>query len=283
MQYLFGSEIHQFCFTFRDYVRAKYQVELELREVERNGLPLLGVFIAEDCPDLEKILQEQKAFLSDPFNEYYQQASWQTGEVNNTSPVSLNAYLPNLHIRPLLLQDKFTLFITALCVIIYVLQCLGWEEEIFSFAHYPSEQAQTGQLWRYLSHSWVHLSPWHILFNLTWWWLFAGAIERAFGSLALIGLYVCSAVLTGVAQNWVSGPAFFGLSGVVYTVLGFVFVADKFGRSSFNLPQGFFTMLIVGILLGFISPIIGVEMGNTAHITGLLCGLLLGFLPKIRQ
>ncbi len=36
-------------------------------------------------------------------------------------------------------------------------------------------------------------------------------------------------------------------------------------------------MLIVGIVSGFISPLFGVEMGNTAHITGLIVGLLLGW------
>lgn len=33
-------------------------------------------------------------------------------------------------------------------------------------------------------------------------------------------------------------------------------------------------MLLVGIALGFISPLFGVEMGNAAHISGLIVGLI---------
>ena len=36
-------------------------------------------------------------------------------------------------------------------------------------------------------------------------------------------------------------------------------------------------MLIVGIILGFVSPLIDIEMGNAAHIAGLISGLLFGF------
>lgn len=79
-----------------------------------------------------------------------------------------------------------------------------------------------------------------------------------------------------------SGAAFFGLSGVVYAVLGYVLVLDKLSnQQKFHLPQGFFTMLLVGIAFGFVSPLIGVSMGNTAHITGLFTGVVLALL-KIR-
>ncbi len=66
-------------------------------------------------------------------------------------------------------------------------------------------------------------------------------------------LYVVASVITGYVQNYVSGPAFFGLSGVVYAVLGYVFICDKLNHHLFD-SEGFFTMLLVGIVLGFISP-----------------------------
>lgn len=34
MQYLFGSEISLLAFRFRDYIRAQFSVEVELREVQ---------------------------------------------------------------------------------------------------------------------------------------------------------------------------------------------------------------------------------------------------------
>ncbi len=37
-------------------------------------------------------------------------------------------------------------------------------------------------------------------------------------------------------------------------------------------------MLLVGIGFGFISPLIDIQMGNSAHISGLVVGLAYGFL-----
>ncbi|WP_439327950.1 rhomboid family intramembrane serine protease [Lonepinella sp. BR2357] len=176
---------------------------------------------------------------------------------------------------------KFTLFITALCVILYAISnTLDMESEVLLNAtHFPAEPVEQQDYWRYLTHTLMHLSVAHIGFNLAWWWLFGGAIEKTFGSLTLILLYLIAGVGSGLAQNWASGPWFFGLSGVVYAVMGFVFCVDKFGQHrQFDLPEGFFSMLLVGIAFGFISPFIGIEMGNAAHISGLIIGLIFGFL-----
>ncbi len=176
---------------------------------------------------------------------------------------------------------KFTLFITALCVILYIIgNTIDLETEVLlNTMHFPADQFEQQDYWRYLSHTLIHLSITHIGFNLAWWWLFGGAIEKRFGSFTLILLYLVSGIGSGLVQNWATGPWFFGLSGVVYAVMGFVFCVDKFSpNTQFDLPEGFFTMLIVGIAFGFISPLIGVQMGNAAHISGLIIGLIFGFL-----
>ena len=76
-------------------------------------------------------------------------------------------------------------------------------------------------------------------------------IERTFGSVKLLMLYVVASVITGYVQNYVSGPAFFGLSGVVYAVLGYVFIRDKLNHHLFDLPEGFFHNVIGGDRIRF--------------------------------
>lgn len=188
-------------------------------------------------------------------------------------------------IKNLLAQSgKTTLFITALCTLIYAGQLLGFEWEVMDALHYPADESQDAEVWRYFTHSLVHLSNLHILFNLSWFWIFGSMIEQKRGAFTLVVLYFVSAIISGYVQNTVSGPAFFGLSGVVYAVLGYVFVMDKFNHHLFELPEGFFTMLMVGIVLGFVSPFFGVEMGNAAHISGLIMGALGGFFDsKLRK
>jgi len=157
----------------------------------------------------------------------------------------------------------------------------GFAEPILLAAHFPEDTTQEGEIWRYLTHTLVHLSNMHILFNLTWWWIFGGAIERQLGSLKLLQIYFFAGVISGIAQNLVSGPAFFGLSGVVYAVLGYVFMLDKIHKqTAFALPDSFFNMLLVGILLGFAGPLIDIQIGNTAHISGLLLGMGLAWMDR---
>ncbi|MFZ7274438.1 rhomboid family intramembrane serine protease [Avibacterium avium] len=274
MQYLFGSEIRNFAFHFRDYILAKYQRNLSVQEISQQGQPaIFAVFADENDPLFSKIEQEAQAFLQDPTHSRYQQASWETGKIEQADENKVRWKFPRFSQWK---QQKFTVFLTALCLIIYLFQLLGFNQDILLATHYPEGYAEQSELWRYFTHSLVHLSPWHITFNLVWWWIFAGKIEQKFGTATLVLLYLLSAFISGFAQNMASGPAFFGLSGVVYAVLGYVLVLDKFSRQHpFHLPQGFFTMLLVGIAFGFVSPSIGVSMGNTAHIMGLLTGVVL--------
>ena len=42
-------------------------------------------------------------------------------------------------------------------------------------------------------------------------------------------------------------------------------------------------MLLVGLVFGFISPFFGINIGNAAHISGFILGLVWGFLQvKLR-
>ncbi|MFD1804875.1 rhomboid family intramembrane serine protease [Pasteurella oralis] len=287
MQYLFGSEISLLAFRFRDYIRAQFSVEVELREVQDQKGKRIDIFVDENSPHLQAILAEKEQFLVQPFDKKYEQASWTSGDTQS-SHYSLKAFLNQSglklsKLKRLLQTSKLTFFITFLCLIISFFQFIGYEQVILEWMHYPENSPQYQQIWRYLSHTFVHLSLTHITFNLVWWWLFGHTIEHHFGTVKLCQIFLIAALLTGFAQNIASGPYFFGLSGVVYAVLGYVFIFDKFGsKHYFNLPAGFSMILILGIITGFISPIFGVEMGNTAHISGLIIGMLLAWLTLKR-
>lgn len=170
--------------------------------------------------------------------------------------------------------------ITGICIVVYFLQQIGFENPIMEAFHYPVYFDQDWELWRYVTHAFVHLSNVHIIANLAWFWLFGQVIQRYFGGLKLFLIFLVSAVVSGVVQNYFSGPDFFGLSGVVYAVLGYVFVLDKLNNNAFNLPEGFFTMLLVGLAFGFVSPLFDIYIGNAAHISGFIVGIIWGFIDS---
>ena len=274
MQFLFGSEFEAPLLTFRDYIKLKYAESLHLeKQLSQQGIPIYSLFLQSDSPHFSAIMQESKQFMQNPTATQYSEASWQNGDLSAhpQNPSHNYEWLKN---RPV------TCCITALCLIVYILQSLGFEEPIMDLFHYPAYSWEDQEVWRYFTHAIVHLSVPHILFNLSWFWLFGGAIERRLGSLYFLLLVLVSAAVTGAVQNYFTGPAFFGLSGVVYAVLGYVLVVDKLHPHSFDLSEGFFTMLLVGLVFGFISPLFGINIGNAAHISGFILGLVWGFLQS---
>ena len=92
--------------------------------------------------------------------------------------------------------QKITFILTALCAVIYLLQNVGFEEPIMDLFHYPAYSWEDQEIWRYFTHAIVHLSVPHILFNLSWFWLFGGAIERRFGSFHFLLLVLASAAVS---------------------------------------------------------------------------------------
>ena len=283
MQHLFGSEIPLLVQHFRNYIAEKYQVELVIQENQnaQNNV-VYDVFLPENSPHFDAIMAERESFLQ-AWLEQQNARAWQQGPhgIQAQSIARTSSHVNKASVFSHIQQQKITVMVTTLCVVVYLLMLFGFAEPILLVAHFPEDGTQEGEIWRYLTHTLVHLSNMHILFNLTWWWVFGGAIERQLGSLKLLQIYLFAGVISGIAQNIVSGPAFFGLSGVVYAVLGYVFVLDKVNKQThFELPEGFFNMLVVGILLGFAGPLIDIQIGNTAHISGLLVGMLLALIDR---
>ncbi len=135
-----------------------------------------------------------------------------------------------------------------------------------------------GQLWRLFTPALMHFSLPHILFNLLWVWVAGRRVEDLHGRWALLGLVLFSALLSNLAQFWVSGPMFGGMSGVVFALLGYAWLWDKrAGRPAIGLPPALMGLMLLWLVLGFAGVLEYVGVGaiaNTAHLVGLLAGLI---------
>jgi GlpG protein len=88
---------------------------------------------------------------------------------------------------------------------------------------------------------------------------------------------VVIAVTSNLAQYVVSGPAFGGMSGVVYGLLGYVWIRGRFDpRCGMVLHPTTVMMMMIWLGLGFTGAI--PRMANTVHASGLIVGMLWGFL-----
>ncbi|MBX3389141.1 MAG: rhomboid family intramembrane serine protease [Phycisphaeraceae bacterium] len=74
--------------------------------------------------------------------------------------------------------------------------------------------------WRFISYTFVHAGPMHLIGNLVTLWVFGPNVEDRFGRLGYLAFYVMGGAIAGMA-HLISGPAIvIGASGAISAVTG---------------------------------------------------------------
>lgn len=137
----------------------------------------------------------------------------------------------------------------------------------------PFEQILRGQLWRLLTPVLLHMSFLHILFNMMWFKDLGYLIEYNFGKNFLLVFIAITGLVSNLCQYLVNGPQFGGMSGVLYAMLGFIWVYKTLHEDfEYAIPRFDLSMMIGWYFLcltGWLGPI-----ANTAHGSGLVIGML---------
>jgi len=138
-----------------------------------------------------------------------------------------------------------------------------------------------GQYWRLVTPAFLHFGWLHIVFNCLWLWELGGKVERVLGHLNMFLLFVVIAIVSNASQFAFGGDGMFGgMSGVVYGLLGFSWVAPLLQPAWRIQPSPGLMLFMVGWLVLCIMGVVEVlgfgAIANAAHLGGLLCGALLG-------
>jgi GlpG protein len=142
-------------------------------------------------------------------------------------------------------------------------------------------EVRRGQIWRLFTPAFIHLGFLHILFNMLWLRDLGSMIESRQGSRQLALLVLVIAACSDFGQYFASGPIFGGMSGVVYGLLGYIWIRGRFDPGSgFFLHPTTVNMMLIWLVLcytGFLGPV-----ANTAHVVGLVMGIAWGYLSSLR-
>lgn len=139
-------------------------------------------------------------------------------------------------------------------------------------------EIQNGQLWRLFTPMFLHFSPLHIIFNMMWLIDLGVIIENRHGRFRLLLLILVIGLISNLGEyGWTHYPKFGGMSGVVYGLLGYLWVFGRLNpRSELQLNPTIVILMLVWFALcwtGMLGPI-----ANMAHTVGLLMGLLLAWI-----
>lgn len=134
----------------------------------------------------------------------------------------------------------------------------------------------SGQVWRLVTPIFLHGGVLHLLFNMLWLFQLGGAIERFEGRWYFLAIVLIMSVLINTAQYLVSGPSFLGMSGIVYMLLGYIWMMSRYQTNSqYFLPQQTVSFMIIWLVICLVGIIPGVA--NTEHVAGLILGVAWGF------
>jgi GlpG protein len=146
-----------------------------------------------------------------------------------------------------------------------------------------------GQIWRLFSPCVLHRDFLHILFNMIWLWMLGRPIEQRIGAGKMLLVTLIAGIGSNVVQYLMSGPLFLGYSGVIMGLAGFIWMRQKVAPwENYPLQRGtilflaFFVLAMTVLqMLSFFAQLIvhvpfGVNIANSAHISGAIIGMMLG-------
>jgi GlpG protein len=185
--------------------------------------------------------------------------------------------------NPALGQLTFALIMA--CVALFVLQNMDAKpgvERLLMFGSYEAwrrglfmPEIRHGQVWRLFTPILLHGGIMHILFNMMWLRQLGSLIEYTEGSITFLLQVLTYALVSNVLQYVISGPRFYGMSGVVYGLFGFIWICARHDpRRAYGLDRDTVILMLIWFVLcftGLLGPI-----ANWAHLGGLLAGVVWG-------
>jgi GlpG protein len=171
-----------------------------------------------------------------------------------------------------------TVVLVAVCVAL-ALNLFGIDRDALMFNW---EAIQQGEVWRLITPILLHdpSNFLHLIFNMFWLFDLGTLIERRLGSFRYVVLVVLVALVSNYAQFLNAGANFLGMSGVVYGLFGYAWVRGRFEPTSgLYLRQQVIVLMMAWLVVCMLVD--QLHVANTAHVTGLIMGAALGYLPTL--
>jgi rhomboid protease GluP len=137
-----------------------------------------------------------------------------------------------------------------------------------------------GQYWRFITPIFLHANLLHVGLNMLNFFILGIFIERLFGHLRFLLIYLVTGVVSVIASFYFAPQEVsVGASGAIFGIVGAYSVFVLMHRRAFRaggIPILLWLVLVIGLNLGLGLFIANID--NYAHLGGLLSGFLLGWL-----
>ncbi len=214
-----------------------------------------------------------------------QHEAYQRGEVPDDAPQTV---MPTPWVR----RSESTIGLTQIIFGINAAVFLGMALASSTFMDFPVRElivwganvgalTLSGEWWRLLTNVFVHGGLIHIAFNMWCLWNLGQLCESLYGRWTYAAIYlICGLGASLASAAWHPYVPSVGASGAIFGLAGALITALKLGE--FSVPRSALSgtlrslgaFVVYNLIFGFVLP--GVD--NTAHIGGLITGLIVGAL-----
>ncbi len=285
--------------TFGDFLYAQ-GIAHELERGETNAWAV-WVKSDDDCPRAVEFLM---AFQRNPADEQFTRAASDAADARRREAEDLASYRRRVRSTrtffPSLKGYRFgplTFALMFVCGGVFLVTQLGsdfgpvnslWFSEHRDFGPVwrrilDVPELRDAQVWRLLTPIFIHMNLLHIVFNLMWLADLGSMIEGRQSSNLLGWLVLGLGIGSNVVQYVSTGRGNFGgMSGVVYGLLGYMWIRGKLDPGcGLRLDKQTIVYSMVWFFLcftGWVGPI-----ANGAHAGGLVIGMIWGWIASRRR
>lgn len=224
----------------------------------------------EDAGQYDEARRLAEAFLRDPGDRQWHDDAWRDG-----TPVD---GLPG---QPLFTGGWFasmgmvTRAVLIVCVLVYLSRYVVGDRLYLALLFPDHLSGLARQPWRLFTPMLLHFSILHIIFNMLWWCDLGRVVERFQSGPRLLVITLLVGAVSNIAQFLDTGPAFGGLSGVVYGLLGYLWLYGKVNPAAgYRIRREIVVLMLVWLVVCYVG--LGGIVANSAHLAGLVSGALLG-------
>ena len=171
----------------------------------------------------------------------------------------------------------YSLWLVAVCIVMFILQAVfpGVTDSLVL------NQQSFPEIWRFVSSIFLHGSLEHLVLNMFALILFGLILEKLIGSRKFLLVFLVSGILANiVAVNFYDSSL--GASGAIFGVLGTLTVIKPLMTVFvYAVPMPMFIASIVWAIIDILGVFYPQGVGNFAHLSGLVLGLIFGFYLRL--
>ncbi len=193
--------------------------------------------------------------------------------------------MPAIPIRRIEIPQSAPIFSYALLgtnIVVFLLDTFIFRGWLTAVGAKQNDAILSGQYWRLISPLFLHGGIVHLGLNSYFLYVVGPQVERAFGHMRFLGIYLLAGLAGSIASFALSPGASIGASGALFGLVGALIPLLYRNRHVLAHTQrhisSIIQVIIINLVIGFTIP----RIDNWGHIGGLLGGLALAWLTTPR-